>query len=928
MRLTCIHIAQFRKFHEAIEIRDLEPGLNLFTGPNEAGKSTIASAIRAAFFERHRSSAVEDFRPFSDRQATPAITLEFTAAGTDYRLFKQFLGRARCTLTFGTQRLDGEEAEDHLAKLLGYQYASRGRSKADYWGIPGLLWTEQGRTQELDTAITHAIAHLRAALGATTDGHTEEAGHLVGLVAQERNALLTANQGAPRGVYAAALKQVQQLEAAHQALAQETAHYRQAVDHLSELQAAHRADAAEQPWHAIQQQQHAAQQQLDEVQQWQQRVQDALQRQQQLRESAALFQNQLQHLTEQTQTLAQRRAAVHDAQQAWQQAQTEAAYWQQHYDAAHAAFAQAQQVLEQCRWRDQRASLQQQHHALTQQHNDLQNRLQQADAAHQALQALQLQLAGLHVGDKDLAALRKLTRERDALRIRQQAHATRLQFMLEPDANVRLDGQALHGSGERQLTDAATLQLPGVGTLRIQPGGEGLDSLRQTWTELETAWTALLRTLHAPSLEAVETRHLQATALRAECAQHEQVLRLHAPDGTDALRRTIATLNAQLAELDQQLNKQLNQAQPFTPHQTQPTQADPQQAAQAQTALFDVPTTNAASTPSSIDAVIAPLASINTAQAQADYHAAQASANATRERRHQAQLAVGAAQAHHEHATREWQAAQAALDDGQHQARTQEYQRRLVDVNAELAQNQAQVIGLQEKIAQTRADILAQDVARYRRSAEQLQHAHQQRHETLLRLDAELHTLGARGLDERLAALDLELAQARRRADELARRAHALDHLLQLLRTHQRSATQALQQPLQTHIRHYLDLLFPGAQLGLDEALTPSTLQRADAHGQRLELLDALSHGAREQLGMIGRLACADLLRSAGRPTLLILDDALVHTDAARRTQLKRILFDAATRHQILLFSCHDTWWRDLGIAQRDVGALTLVAAS
>jgi len=173
----------------------------------------------------------------------------------------------------------------------------------------------------------------------------------------------------------------------------------------------------------------------------------------------------------------------------------------------------------------------------------------------------------------------------------------------------------------------------------------------------------------------------------------------------------------------------------------------------------------------------------------------------------------------------------------------------------------------------------------------------------------------------------LELAQARRRADELARRARALDHLLQLLRAHQRSATQALQQPLQAHIRHYLDLLFPGAQLGLDEALTPNTLQRADASGQRLELLEALSHGAREQLGMIGRLACADLLRSAGRPTLLILDDALVHTDAARLARMKRILFDAATRHQVLFFSCHDAWWRDMGIAPRDVGALAAMAA-
>jgi len=41
---------------------------------------------------------------------------------------------------------------------------------------------------------------------------------------------------------------------------------------------------------------------------------------------------------------------------------------------------------------------------------------------------------------------------------------------------------------------------------------------------------------------------------------------------------------------------------------------------------------------------------------------------------------------------------------------------------------------------------------------------------------------------------------------------------------------------------------------------------------------------------------------------------------------MKRILFDAATRHQILLFSCHDAWWRDLGILPRDVGSFTTTA--
>ena len=79
-------------------------------------------------------------------------------------------------------------------------------------------------------------------------------------------------------------------------------------------------------------------------------------------------------------------------------------------------------------------------------------------------------------------------------------------------------------------------------------------------------------------------------------------------------------------------------------------------------------------------------------------------------------------------------------------------------------------------------------------------------------------------------------------------------------------------------------------------------------------------------MGVISRLAYADLLREAGRPTLIILDDALVHSDAERLAQMKRVLFDAAARHQILLFTCHPENWRDLGVSARSLETLGAAA--
>jgi hypothetical protein len=36
---------------------------------------------------------------------------------------------------------------------------------------------------------------------------------------------------------------------------------------------------------------------------------------------------------------------------------------------------------------------------------------------------------------------------------------------------------------------------------------------------------------------------------------------------------------------------------------------------------------------------------------------------------------------------------------------------------------------------------------------------------------------------------------------------------------------------------------------------------------------------------------------------------------------MKRILFDAASRHQILLFTCHPEKWQDLGVPPVDIQA-------
>ncbi|HRO60407.1 MAG TPA: ATP-binding protein [Burkholderiaceae bacterium] len=62
MKLTKLRLSQIRQFRDVLEIGAFDPGLNVFWGPNEAGKSTVVRAIRAAFLERYRKERLDQMQ--------------------------------------------------------------------------------------------------------------------------------------------------------------------------------------------------------------------------------------------------------------------------------------------------------------------------------------------------------------------------------------------------------------------------------------------------------------------------------------------------------------------------------------------------------------------------------------------------------------------------------------------------------------------------------------------------------------------------------------------------------------------------------------------------------------------------------------------------------------------------------------------------
>ena len=872
MKLTRLRVAELRQFRAPFELADLQPGLNIFSGANEAGKSTLVRAIRAAFFERHRSTSVDDLRPYGDMAAAPTVELDFEIGGVSCRLSKSFLHKKRCELMLGSRRLEGVEAEDALAERLGFQFALKGASREEHWGIPGLLWIEQGSAQTLHDAVLHAADHLRKALDQSLGEVAASGGdELVGQVRRLREELLTGT-GKPRADYAKALDDAQTQAERVVEFEQAVAGYRDQVDQLAMLRDAHALDAQTQPWLALRDQQTQAQQALqaaEALSEQRRRAQEQFDQATGLRE---LLTQRLLAAEQQVQDLARRASTLNAARSRREQAAAAEARAVRADATATTALRTAREALALARQEDNRSALTHQARDAQARATELATRLSGARSEDQRAASLRSEAARLRLEPADLAALRDRQRRLNELIIRQEAVATRLRFELDAGVTLDLAGESIVGQAERLLVAPAALRLPGVGRIHIAPGGQDLAELVQAQARLQDEQSNLLQRLGLAAAAEAEARDQAHARHLADADAADKARKLLAPRGLEALT----------AELEQ-------------------AQA---RATEAATALARLP---AAPAPGAL--------ALDTAERA--HAAADAAAEQAARQLQSARQALAGAGSELDAAEREHRALKAALDDPQRQADLAARQREQVEAGAREATLKRDIAAIDARIAQSRPDILKQDVERFRRSAEQVEQHQQSRSLQIAQLEASLAATGAQGLEEDLARAQSASHLAQRRSAELRRRAEALDYLLGRLELRRQALIRRLQAPLQQHLDHYLQLLFPEGRLAVDENLLPGALTRPGARGPQAGDFETLSFGAREQMGVISRLAYADLLKAAGRPTLIILDDALVHSDEPRLARMKRVLFDAAQRHQVLLFTCHPDRWRDMGVALR-----------
>ena len=160
------------------------------------------------------------------------------------------------------------------------------------------------------------------------------------------------------------------------------------------------------------------------------------------------------------------------------------------------------------------------------------------------------------------------------------------------------------------------------------------------------------------------------------------------------------------------------------------------------------------------------------------------------------------------------------------------------------------------------------------------------------------------GPEESLDRALARQARAQREYDQMHRDAAAARLLYETLSRYRAQAWLRYAEPFRALVEKYAAGVF-GAGVGVSVS-EDLTISAKTASGATIPF-DQLSAGAREQLALLGRIACAELITPPGAQDVggvpLILDDALGHTDRQRLDQLAAILDRAGTRVQIILLT-------------------------
>ena len=183
----------------------------------------------------------------------------------------------------------------------------------------------------------------------------------------------------------------------------------------------------------------------------------------------------------------------------------------------------------------------------------------------------------------------------------------------------------------------------------------------------------------------------------------------------------------------------------------------------------------------------------------------------------------------------------------------------------------------------------------------------------LTELRIRLEILGEQGLHTPLSDAKSKLRQLERKHQRIESRAHAAQFLHTRFEKRRRQARHRYRAPLRTRIEELGRIVFGptfAVELGEDLSVARRTLDNVTLD------VDQLSTGAREQLGLLSRLACAVIVSPDGGGAPVIIDDALGWSDPPHLERMGATIAAAGKECQIIILTCTPGRYAHVGNAK------------
>lgn len=885
MKLRSVAVNQFKKFTNPIRLDGIGDGLNVVVGPNEMGKSTLLDALRAALFEKYSSRAQPIIALQNDRnQAAPVVELTFELDDGLYRITKRFIKKPYARLSCPDGRmLEADAAEDQLRSLLGFDEPGKTGAKAETLGMWNVLWVQQGQsfgTFDIpNTARSNLHSALEAEVGMVLGGRR---GRALPQAVETQLGVLVTSGGKPRGSYKELIDHIDvlreelgDLQGRRQNLAQTLDDLEVAEGSLARLTAVDR-DQTDQKELDEARQRHSHLAQLEA------RVSAAsleLELKRQNLAQAEKVAEDRQHLKEDIKV---EEAALRSSSQRFSEVRVQENEARSRLDALWAkvreseaavasdddAFSRAQRVTAVV---DREARI-----------SELEGRYAKAQAAEDRQRRAQQKAAAILVTDKSLAAIREAEKSLAAVTSRLSAAATLVSFDIAPErrAGIEIDGQPLRiEQSSVQAVEPTTIVIPDRGRITVEPAIKDRDKLLRQQRDAASELSAALAMAGVASASNAEEQYTKRQRLLQEVELARQEAELHVPKTEDHDAGARA-----LADYIEGMRIILEREKAEVQLERLPSRSE------AEAALR--------------------FAQERVGKARELLQIARAALTGPDEAAKHLHDELATVTVRHEEAERRFEKLRHQLADAEAACATDQLAAQITAARTSLFEQEKTVEGLKE---QRTDETLPQLEARIRRLEKALEDRRDKRaalKEKIAGLRSRVEVAEAVGLDEAIAEKGRELALREEEHQRLDREVRVLGLLLTTLRNAEHAAKERYLSPVLRRVRPYLQLLFPGADVRIDEDLRITGVVRGAGYE---EAFNHLSMGTQEQIAVLIRLAFAEMLVEQGHPATVILDDALVFSDDRRMQRMFDILNMAARSVQVLILTCREQLFEELG---------------